>query len=167
MSKYVGSISVIDDQGNIAFERELGTDEIIGELIERINFFQKPPEPGEGVVVGPHNISRIVKETKKALETPPKKVRGGGRVKEGRTQEVGMREVRRDRAQREDMRKGKAGSRTGRASRGERRLEERPGKGTSQRGEVKRRGRNGDQLEPARRRLHPQAHDQRRRVRMI
>ena len=83
MSKYVGSISVIDDQGNIAFERELGTDEIIGELIERINFFQKPPEPGEGVVVGPHNISRIVKETKKALETPPKKVRGGGESKKG------------------------------------------------------------------------------------
>lgn len=58
--KYTGTITVHDYQGNCVFERVLGTDEIIDALVERISFFQKPPESGDGVVVGPHNINRIV-----------------------------------------------------------------------------------------------------------
>lgn len=67
MSKYAGSITVVDDQGNVAFERELGTDEIIDALVERISFFQKPPEAGGAIVVGPHNISAVIKQAKESL----------------------------------------------------------------------------------------------------
>lgn len=73
MSKYAGSITVVDDQGNVAFERELGTDEIIDALVERISFFQKPPEAGGAIVVGPHNIAAVIKKTQEAL--------GGGATK--------------------------------------------------------------------------------------
>lgn len=58
--KYVGNITILDEGGNVVFDRELGAFEIIGVLIERINFFQKPPEEGEGCVVGPHNISALI-----------------------------------------------------------------------------------------------------------
>ena len=67
-SKYTGCISIIDQDGNIAFERDLGSDEVIAELLARINFFQKPPELGEGIVVGPHNVAAVFKSVKKQIE---------------------------------------------------------------------------------------------------
>lgn len=45
-TKYAASVTVLDDEGNIVFERELGTDEIIVELLAAIPEASEP-EPGE------------------------------------------------------------------------------------------------------------------------
>lgn len=80
-SKYTGCISIIDQDGNIAFERDLGSDEVIAELLTRINFFQKPPENGEGIVVGPHNLTQVLKAAKQTLTIKTPKIDLGDRSK--------------------------------------------------------------------------------------
>ena len=64
MSKYTGSTTIIDDQGNVVFERELLPDEIIEEVLRGM-----PP-----LNVG--NIGSVMRQTKKNIEDanqPPAK----------------------------------------------------------------------------------------------
>ena len=73
--EYIGKITIADKAGKPLFERELGTDEIIEILLERVNFFQKPPQEGEPLLVGPHNVDRVIKKIQKDIVKGQKKER--------------------------------------------------------------------------------------------
>lgn len=72
MSKYTGSITIVDDQGNSVFERELGSDELIDVLLERVDQYEKDPM-GDGIVIDTHNIASMIEEAKKFA--PPKETK--------------------------------------------------------------------------------------------
>ncbi len=80
MSKYSGSISIIDDAGNVVFERELTSDECIEALIER----REVLEPTKRTFSGPAKLlSTTYKGSVKfGRQKKADSDAGGGRIEE-------------------------------------------------------------------------------------
>lgn len=65
MSKYAGNILIVDDKGDVVFERELTADEMIDALLTKPETVAVDYAPGaDDIVVTPKNINRVLKKAR-------------------------------------------------------------------------------------------------------
>lgn len=64
--KYGGTITILDDHGEVRFERELDADEMIGELLNELAR-EKLEVGGPQLIVTSENIGKVVADVKDAL----------------------------------------------------------------------------------------------------
>lgn len=76
MSKYAGSITIVDEAGNIVFERELTSDELIEALLTK----RELNLSGEGITVGAHNIAEVFEAAKKTLRNGKIEITGKAKL---------------------------------------------------------------------------------------